>query len=131
MASGSLTTRGCWTSSPSSASGWQSTCSSTASTRRPTSACAASRWPVTTSRLIDVRPHMDLIANSIVWTPARARHLVAKYLESANGCGCGPNGCGPASPELDPFVVRALSEKLTGEDVFRIVLTNFLDAHTF
>jgi uncharacterized radical SAM superfamily Fe-S cluster-containing enzyme len=86
---------------------------------------------VSVSRLIDVRPHMNLIANSIIWTPARARHLVAKYLESANGCGCGPGDCGPASPDLDPFLVRALSEKLTGEDVFRIVLTNFLDAHTF
>jgi uncharacterized radical SAM superfamily Fe-S cluster-containing enzyme len=83
------------------------------------------------NRLIDVSKHMDLIANSIVWTPTRARHLVAKYLESAGGCGCGPGGCGPEKPELDPFVVKALSEKLTGEDVFRIVLTSFLDAHTF
>ncbi len=92
---------------------------------------AAGERAVPVNRLIDVQKHMDLIANSIVWTPARARHLVAKYLESAVGCGCGPNGCGPAAPDLDPFVVRALSEKLTGEDVFRIVLTNFLDAHTF
>src|SRR2546430_4114347 len=55
--------------------------------------CSSDLVPV--SRLIDVRTHMDLIANSIVWTPARARHLVAKYLESANGCGCGPSSeCG-------------------------------------
>ncbi len=87
---------------------------------------------VPVNRLIDVRPHMDLIANSIVWTPARARGLVQKYLDSAGGCGCGSNGCGPTkSADLDPFLVRALAEKLTGEDVFRIVLTNFLDAHTF
>jgi len=89
---------------------------------------------VPVNRLIDVRQHMDLIANSIVFTPARARHLVAKYLESAGGCGCGPNGCGPGpSPtaDLDPFLVKALAEQLTGNDVFRITLTAFLDAHTF
>ena len=32
--------------------------------------------PVPINRLIDVRKHMDLIANSIVYTPARARQLV-------------------------------------------------------
>ena len=48
--------------------------------------------PVPINRLIDVTKHMDLIANSIVYTPARARQLVAKYLESAGGCGCGPGG---------------------------------------
>lgn len=86
---------------------------------------------VPVNRLIDVRKHMDLIANSIVWTPARAKHLVSKYVQSAGDCGCGPNGCGPAAPDLDPFVVKALSEKLTGADVFRIVLTAFLDTHNF
>ncbi|MFL5339951.1 MAG: radical SAM protein [Gemmataceae bacterium] len=87
---------------------------------------------VPANRLIDIRKHMDLIANSIVFTPARARHLVAKYLESAGGCGCGPSGCGPTSQEgLDPFLVKALAEQLTGADVFRITLTAFLDAHTF
>src|SRR6266404_6621999 len=79
---------------------------------------------VPVNRLIDVRKHMDLIANSIVFTPARARHLVAKYLESAGACGCGPNGCGPApKADLDPFLVKALAEQLTGNDVFRITLT--------
>src|SRR4051794_2932190 len=87
--------------------------------------------PVPINRVIDVRRHMDLIANSIVYTPGRARHLVAKYLESAGGCGCGPSGCGPADPGLDEFVVKALAEKLTGEDVFRVTLTSFLDVHTF
>ena len=28
-------------------------------------------------------------------------------------------------------MVKALAEKLTGEDVFRVTLTSFLDAHTF
>jgi uncharacterized radical SAM superfamily Fe-S cluster-containing enzyme len=87
--------------------------------------------PVPINRLIDVRKHMDLIANSIVYTPARARQIVARYLESAGGCGCGPGGCGPADPTLDEFVVKALAEKITGEEVFRVTLTAFLDAHTF
>jgi uncharacterized radical SAM superfamily Fe-S cluster-containing enzyme len=91
--------------------------------------------PVPINRLIDVRKHMDLIANSIVYTPARARQLVARYLDSAGGCGCGPGGCGPAEPprdeKLDEFVVKALAEQLGGADVFRVTLTAFLDAYNF
>jgi 7,8-dihydro-6-hydroxymethylpterin dimethyltransferase len=34
---------------------------------------------VPVSRLIDVTQHMDLIANSIVYTPARARQIVAEH----------------------------------------------------
>src|SRR5207248_6039266 len=55
--------------------------------------------PVPISRIIDVTKHMNLIANSIVFTPARARQIVASAL-GANGCGCGPGGCGPADPAL-------------------------------
>jgi hypothetical protein len=87
--------------------------------------------PVSISRIIDIKKHMDLVANSVIYTPARARNLVAKYLESAGGCGCGPNGCGPTDSTLDDFIVKALAEKLNGAEVFRITLTAFLDAHTF
>jgi hypothetical protein len=133
--------------------------------------------PVPINRLIDVTKHMDLIANSIVYTPARARQLAAAYLEQAGGCGCGPNGCSPSPPAplpqgargdkqapsplggegwgegaagasasptpwtplppgvrgemLDDFVVKALAEKLSGADVFRITLTAFLDVYNF
>jgi 7,8-dihydro-6-hydroxymethylpterin dimethyltransferase len=90
--------------------------------------------PVPINRIIDVRKHMDLIANSIVYTPARARQLVARYLESAGGCGCGPGGCaGNGTPQagLDEFVVKALAEKLGGAEVFRVTLTAFLDVHNF
>jgi 7,8-dihydro-6-hydroxymethylpterin dimethyltransferase len=87
--------------------------------------------PVPISRLIDVKQHLSLVANSLVYTPQRARQLVAQYLEKAGGCGCGPNGCGPADPTLNEFVVKALAEKLNGEEVFRLTLTAFLDAHTF
>src|SRR5438874_10356430 len=87
--------------------------------------------PVSIARIIDVEKHMDLIANSVIYTPARARLLVQKHLEGAGGCGCGPGGCGPADPNLNEFVVKALAEKLNGADVFRIMLTAFLDVHTF
>jgi uncharacterized radical SAM superfamily Fe-S cluster-containing enzyme len=90
--------------------------------------------PVPINRIIDVRKHLDLIANSIVYTPARARQLVARYLESAGGCGCGPGGCGTnGTPQagLDEFVVKALAEKLGGAEVFRVTLTAFLDVHNF
>jgi uncharacterized radical SAM superfamily Fe-S cluster-containing enzyme len=99
----------------------------------------AGERPVPINRIIDVTKHMDLIANSIVYTPARARQLAAAYLEKAGGCGCGPNGCGEGAPlrgaakqePLDDFVVKALAEKLNGADVFRITLTGFLDVYNF
>jgi uncharacterized radical SAM superfamily Fe-S cluster-containing enzyme len=82
------------------------------------------------SRLIDVTKHMDLIANSIVYSPARARQIVARVLDANGGCGCGPGGC--STPDAaDEFTTRALAEQLTGRDVFRVTLTSFLDAHTF
>jgi uncharacterized radical SAM superfamily Fe-S cluster-containing enzyme len=91
--------------------------------------------PKPVNRIIDVRKHMDLVANSIVWTPARGRQIVAKALESAGGCGCGPSGCGPTPSDAaigtDDFVVKALAEKLNGEQVFRVTLTAFLDVHNF
>ena len=85
--------------------------------------------PVPISRLMDVKPHLDLIANSIVYTPARAKLIAAAVLAD---CGCGPGGCGPtpAEPESD-FLAKALAEQLNGEQVFRVTLTSFLDAHTF
>jgi uncharacterized radical SAM superfamily Fe-S cluster-containing enzyme len=76
--------------------------------------------PVPVSKLFDVKPHLNLVANSVVFTPARAKELIAQ------ACGCGPGGCGDPS-----FVDKALAEKLTGADVFRVTLTAFLDAHNF
>jgi uncharacterized radical SAM superfamily Fe-S cluster-containing enzyme len=120
------------------------------------------------NRLIDVTKHMDLIANSVIFTPARARQIVTRVLESTGGCGCGPGGCPPRegeapaepgapgregeapaepgaprlgrslalppgkmAPGTDEFIVKALAEQLNGEQVFRVTLTGFLDAHTF
>ena len=87
--------------------------------------------PVPVSRLIDVTKHMDLIANSIVYTPARARHIVTRAMDTAGSCGCGPTGCGPADSAGGGFLEKALAEKLNGTEVFRITLTSFLDTYTF
>jgi hypothetical protein len=83
---------------------------------------------VAISQLIDPRPHMDLIANSLVYTAARARNIVAQALASTADCGCGPGGCGPTPTG---FIEQALAEQLTGKDVFRVTLTGFLDSYTF
>jgi 7,8-dihydro-6-hydroxymethylpterin dimethyltransferase len=85
--------------------------------------------PVPVSRLIDVTKHMDLVANSIVYTPHRAKQIVARAIDASGNCGCGPEGCAPAA--ADDFAAKALAETLTGADVFRVTLTAFLDAHTF
>jgi uncharacterized radical SAM superfamily Fe-S cluster-containing enzyme len=87
--------------------------------------------PASITRMLDVEKHMDLIANSVIFTPARVRHLVAKALDNSGGCGCGLNGCGPVDPAQESFIARALAEDLSGADVFRLTLTAFLDAHTF
>jgi tetraether lipid synthase len=85
--------------------------------------------PVPISRLVDVRKHRNLVANSIVYTPERVRTLAEQYRALSSDCGCGPSGCG--SGPLDDFVDKALQEKLSGEDVFRIMLIAFLDVHNF
>jgi uncharacterized radical SAM superfamily Fe-S cluster-containing enzyme len=85
--------------------------------------------PIPVSRLIDVTKHMDLVANSIVYTPHRAKQIVARAIDTSGHCGCGPEGCGPTAAE--DFAAKALAEQLTGADVFRVTLTAFLDAHTF
>ncbi len=38
--------------------------------------------PVPISRLVDVRKHLGVIANSVVWTPERARELAARIMGS-------------------------------------------------
>jgi uncharacterized radical SAM superfamily Fe-S cluster-containing enzyme len=111
-------------------------------------------------RFIDPRAHVDLLANGITYTRARARQLVEEYL-SKTGCAGDPaaaearGGCdsvgtylarvsrdGRATPEeatLPPelaapaaeFFRRALAEQLSPADVFRITITSFLDAYNF
>jgi 7,8-dihydro-6-hydroxymethylpterin dimethyltransferase len=90
--------------------------------------------PVPITRIIDVNKHLDLVANSVVYTPERVRNLAMKFMESTGNC-CGPNGCGPSSPPAFPpaedFLAKALTEKLHGADVFRIMLIAFLDVYNF
>jgi uncharacterized radical SAM superfamily Fe-S cluster-containing enzyme len=86
--------------------------------------------PVPVSRLVDVRKHLNLVANSIVFTPDRAREVVARAIQSTGEC-CGPGGCGGGADPADDFVAKALASTLTGADVFRVTLTAFLDAHNF
>lgn len=78
--------------------------------------------PVPVSRFLDLRNNADLIANTLVYTPEKARAIVSAFLQRQGGC-CPPGG--------SKFVEAALAEKLTGAEVFRITLTAFLDKHIF
>jgi hypothetical protein len=78
--------------------------------------------PVAVSRFLNLRENADLMANTLVYTPAKARAIVEAYLRRGQEC-CDPAGRG--------FVEAALSEKLSGAEVFRIMITQFLDAQTF
>lgn len=82
--------------------------------------------PVPIPRLIDVPGNMDLIANTLVYTPHKARALAVAAME--RGADCPEGACGEAR---EGFWGAALGARLTGKDVFRITMTAFLDAHTF
>jgi uncharacterized radical SAM superfamily Fe-S cluster-containing enzyme len=100
------------------------------------------------SRFIDARNHLDILANGITFTRARARELIGTYLGRLGCCGgdCGPTAEAPPSPVTplrladdgsglaalaEEFFRRALTEQLAPEDVFRITITSFLDAYNF
>jgi uncharacterized radical SAM superfamily Fe-S cluster-containing enzyme len=78
--------------------------------------------PVPVSRFLDIRQNADLVANTLVYTPQKAKAIVAAFLSRQKEC------CDPAGAK---FVQAALAEKLTGAEVFRITLTAFLDKHIF
>jgi uncharacterized radical SAM superfamily Fe-S cluster-containing enzyme len=112
-------------------------------------------------RFIDARNHLDLLANGITFTRVRARELIEQYLGSTGCCGgnCGNeepspmgqigswNGAGGATGQRSrpvragfhentdslagEFFSRAMAEKLSPADVFRITITSFLDAYNF
>jgi uncharacterized radical SAM superfamily Fe-S cluster-containing enzyme len=106
------------------------------------------------SRFIDVRNHLDILANGITFSRGRARELIEQYLGKLGCCGgnCdsaekepvdGAIGMAPealrfaASDEdgtavaAEDFFRRALAEQLSPADVFRITITSFLDAYNF
>ena len=78
--------------------------------------------PVPVSRFLDLKKNADLMANTLVYTPEKARAIVKAYLDRGQEC-CDPAGRG--------FVEAALAQKLTGAEVFRITITGFLDKHNF
>lgn len=107
------------------------------------------------ARFIDARKHLDLLANGITFTRARARELIEQLL-GKTGCCAGScetsdskprdersdsRGSPPEIAALIPglgngavagdFFARALSEQLSPSDVFRITITSFLDAYNF
>jgi 7,8-dihydro-6-hydroxymethylpterin dimethyltransferase len=97
-------------------------------------------------RFIDAKNHLEILANGILFTRNRARQLIEQYLAKL-GCGAGAcaslpraqnaagapaNGHGQDTTAASAeFFTRALEERLTSADVFRITITSFLDAYNF
>jgi uncharacterized radical SAM superfamily Fe-S cluster-containing enzyme len=112
-------------------------------------------------RFVNVQDNLELLANGITFTRARARNLIERYLGSMGCCAggnCSPgdepvaldlsklpgmsaatNGNGrhssTATADISQvaadFFTRALAEDLSPSDVFRITITSFLDAYNF
>ncbi|MDB5344849.1 MAG: Radical domain protein [Schlesneria sp.] len=104
-------------------------------------------------RFINAMENLDLLANGITFTRARARQLIERYLRRLGCCAGGDCGGSPSLVELandanalpqitddtdsavgkasQEFFARALLEKLDPEDVFRITITSFLDPYNF
>ena len=88
------------------------------------------------TRFIDARNHLDILANGILFTRNRAKEIIERYLAKFSGCGI---GCLPAieghdaatTEAAESFFSRAIAEKLSQSDVFRITITSFLDAYNF
>jgi uncharacterized radical SAM superfamily Fe-S cluster-containing enzyme len=98
------------------------------------------------SRFIDAKNHLEILANGILFSRNRARQLIEQYLAKL---GCGAGVCGPTFRAQDAagaaangsgqdvaaasaeFFTRALEERLTSANVFRITITSFLDAYNF
>ena len=90
-------------------------------------------------RFIDAEKNIDLLANGISFTRAKAKELVLGYLA---GTACADAGCDSIESYLAQlsrrgetlaaeFFERALAKDLSPRDVFRITITSFLDAYNF
>ncbi len=109
---------------------------------------AGTATPLT--RFIDARQNFDLLANGISFTREKSRYLVRQFLSRSACCGgrCGEEtsgiaGAGEANlltnfhsslPPLAPadeFFARVLAQELGAANMFRITITNFLDAYNF
>ncbi len=101
---------------------------------------------VSIAQFFDSRKHFDLLANGISFNRLDVRRLMEEYL-GRQGC-CAGGNCGggdlvslSAGPKdlrkdtTDPiaieFFTKALAQKLSANDVFRITITSFLDAYNF
>ena len=106
-------------------------------------------------RFINAAENLDLLANGITFTRPRVKQIVDRYLKSCGeNCGCGPTALNSMAPESSlpvsgqatarkpqlsseemavalEFFGSALDESLSPQDVFRVTITNFLDAYTF
>lgn len=88
------------------------------------------------TRFIDARNHLDILANGITFTRVRTRELIEQYLGKLGCCSGGEcasprNGKQEGENTAQEFFLRALTEQLDPEDVFRITITSFLDAYNF
>jgi uncharacterized radical SAM superfamily Fe-S cluster-containing enzyme len=83
------------------------------------------------TRFIDVRKHLDVFANGIVFSRNRAAQLIGQYLEKSGCCGLGGLAGEGSDPVAAEFFRRALGQQLSQADVFRITITSFLDAYNF
>jgi len=115
-------------------------------------------FPLT--RFIDGKANLDLLANGISFTRARAQELIQHYLNRQACCSgeCGPlgktnssasssglvqlesmlaapSGAGmdiaPGGPLGAEFFSRVLAQDLGARDLFRITITSFLDVYNF
>ncbi len=88
-------------------------------------------------RFFDAKNNLDLLANGITFTRARAREVVQQYLSRQNCCGgeCGSDDSAveihPEAIEKEQFFQGVLAEQLGSADVLRITITSFLDAYNF
>ncbi len=98
------------------------------------------------ARVMDIERDRDLLANGISFTRERSKELIAQFLGRASGCGEGC-GCGDlpdaaAAAQSAPrtaaqqavaeeFFSRVIAGQAGARDVFRITITNFLDAYNF
>lgn len=98
--------------------------------------------PVT--RFVDAQANFDLLANGLSFTRAKSKQLILQYLGRQGCCGgdCGTSDdpatatptlqqLGRASAPANEFFSRVIEQKMGAESLFRITITNFLDAYNF
>ena len=80
------------------------------------------------TRFIDAGANFDLLANGISFTRTKSRDLILQYLGRQGCCG---GSCGAGDSPGSDFFNQILAEQLGAENLFRITITNFLDAYNF